>query len=494
MLHGAAIHEDFLKISKETDDTELINTLTKLKRNNYLYALFGAGITVLALILAFGTLEKYMVAILLGYFLIPTIIYFFSVSEYKLKTTKTAIEVIRNSKMGKAAREVLFDFIEEETQFCDSGVSDLPTHIKKMAEITTLLSDGQFLFSEEEKTQIQSELEALKKRIAIVTRPENPENIAKEKTINVIQKENDMKKNETKIKNFAFDDYEETPYINSIGTVIDDNSFLNALQSLYYNLASAPTILDDNSSNNIHYVMVRCLSLIDDLETDVTEEEKEKIIQKSLAIIDDVEKRKPLDVDCTIYSKDAEYFKWLREYSFANYAHALLHARFHDTVEAVYYYLKGAKTHGFSAYNYFHDYMSYLMNKIPTFADGEYFRTDIAGFSEENPIGEEYGNMNNFDMLEIAINYLEFTNGDTIAATVSKHGKIGFLTRTGSAPSTNEKFPRPVDMYDTFVITSDFKVKKARLFVYEYSTYSQPNGIYINEGYRLTIDPRKLIK
>ena len=36
LLHGAAIHEDFLKISKETDDTELINTLTKLKRNNYL--------------------------------------------------------------------------------------------------------------------------------------------------------------------------------------------------------------------------------------------------------------------------------------------------------------------------------------------------------------------------------------------------------------------------------------------------------------------------
>ena len=63
-----------------------------------------------------------------------------------------------------------------------------------MAEITTLLSDGKFLFSAEEKAQIESELEALKKRIAIVTHPENPENIAKEKTINVIQKENDMKK------------------------------------------------------------------------------------------------------------------------------------------------------------------------------------------------------------------------------------------------------------------------------------------------------------
>lgn len=360
-----------------------------------------------------------------------------------------------------------------------------------MAEITTLLSDGKFLFSAEEKAQIESELEALKKRIAIVT---HPENIAKEKTINVIQKENDMKKNKTIIKNFAFDDYKETPYVNSIGTVIDDNSFLNAAQSLYYNLAGAPTILDDDSSDKIYYVMASCLSLVCDVGTDVTEEEQEKIIQKSLAIIDDVEKRKPLGADCTIYSKDDKYFKWLREYSFANYAHALLLARFHNTVEAVYYYLKGAKTHGFSAYNYFHDYMCYQMNKIPAFADGEYFRTDIAGFSEENPIGEEYGNMNNFDMLEIAINYLEFTNGDTIAATVSKHGKIGFLTRTGSAPSTNAKFPRPVNMYDTFVITSDFKVKKARLFVYEYSTYSQPNGIYINDGYRLTIDPRRIIQ
>lgn len=131
LFHGAAINEEFLEISRKTNDTKLIDAFTKLKRNNFLYALFGAGMTVLALILAFGTLEKYMVAILLGYFLIPTIIYFFSVSEYKLKTTKTAIEVIRNSKMGKAAREVLFNFIEEETQFCDSGVSDLPTHIKK---------------------------------------------------------------------------------------------------------------------------------------------------------------------------------------------------------------------------------------------------------------------------------------------------------------------------------------------------------------------------
>lgn len=428
LFHGTAINDGFLKISRETNDTELINALTKLKRNNYLYALFGAGMTVLALILAFGTLEKYMVAILLGYFLIPTIIYFLSVSEYKENTIKTVIDVIRNSKMGNAARAEVFKLIEEETQFCDSGVSDLPTHTKKMAEITTLLSDGKFLFSAEKKAQIESELEALKKRIAIITHSENPENIAKEKTIDVIQKENDMKKNETKIKNFAFDDYKETPYVNSIGTVIDDNSFLNAAQSLYYNLAGAPTILDDNSSDNIHYVMVRCLSLIDDLVTDVTEEkneeEKEKIIQKSLDIIDDVEKRKPLGVDCTIYSKDAEYFKWLREYSFANYAHALLLARFHNTVEAVYYYLKGAKTHGFSAYNYFHDYMSYLMNKIPTFADGEYFRTDIAGFSSENPIGEEYGKANNFDMFKIAINNLEFTNGDTIASIFVGYGKI----------------------------------------------------------------------
>ena len=94
-----------------------------------------------------------------------------------------------------------------------------------MAEITTLLSDGKFLFSAEEKAQIESELETLKKRIAIVTHPENPENIAKERTIHVIQKENDMKKNKTIIKNFAFDDYKETPYVNPIGTVIDDNSF-----------------------------------------------------------------------------------------------------------------------------------------------------------------------------------------------------------------------------------------------------------------------------
>ena len=498
LFHGAAINEEFLEISRKINDTELIDKFTKLKRNNFLYALLGAGVTVIALILACGELEEYMAAILLGYFLIPTIIYFLSISEFKLSATNTALETIRNSKTGKATREDIFNLIEEEKQFCDSGVSNLPTHIKKMAEITTLLSDGQFLFSAEEKTQIQSELEALKKRIAIVTRPENPENIAKEKTIDVIQKENDMKKNETKIKNFAFDDYKETPYVNSIGTVIDDNSFLNAAQSLYYNLAGAPTILDDNSSDNIHYVMVRCLSLIDDLVTDVTEEkneeEKEKIIQKSLDIIDDVEKRKPLDVDCSIYSKDDKYFKWLQDYSFANYAHALLLAYFNKTVEAVYYYLKGFKAQGFGSRSLFGDYMTYLTNKIPAFADGEYFRTDIAGFSLDNPIGEENGNMNNFDMLEIALNYLEFTNGDTIAAAIGKNHKIGFLTRTGSAPSTNEKFPRPVDVYDTFVITSDFKVKKARLYVYEYSTYTQPNGIYINDGYRLTIDPRKLIK
>ena len=155
LFHGAAINEEFLEISRKTNDTELIDAFTKLKRNNFLYALFGAGMTVLALILAFGTLEKYMVAILLGYFLIPTIIYFFSVSEYKLNTTNTALETIRNSKTGKATREDIINLIEEETQFCDSGISDLPTHIKKMAEITKLLSDGQFLFSAEEKAQYE---------------------------------------------------------------------------------------------------------------------------------------------------------------------------------------------------------------------------------------------------------------------------------------------------------------------------------------------------
>lgn len=414
--------------------------------------------------------------------------------EYKVNTIKTVIDVIRNSKMGNAARAEVFNLIKEETQFCDSGVSDLPTHIKKMAEITTLLSDGKFLFSAEEKAQIESELEALKKRIAIVTHPENPENIAKEKTINVIQKENDMKKNKTKIKNFAFDDYKETPYVKPIGTVIDDNSFSTAAYWLYFDLLIKKPEEIDKQTESIFKLMAECFNLLNSFDDDVDDEEKEKIIQKSLAIIDDVEKRKPLDVDCTIYSKDDKYFKWLREYSFANYAHALLLARFHNTVEAVYYYLKGAKTHGFSAYNYFHDYMCYQMNKIPAFADGEYFRTDIAGFSSENPIGEEYGNMNNFDMFELAINNLEFSNGDTIASTFVGYGRIGFLSRGSVLNSNNEKFPRPVDMYDTFVITSDFKVKKARLFVYEYSTYTQPNGIYINDGYRLTIDPRRIIQ
>lgn len=363
-----------------------------------------------------------------------------------------------------------------------------------MAEITTLLSDGKFLFSAEEKAQIESELEALKKRIAIVTHPENPENIAKERTINVIQKENDMKKNKTIIKNFAFDDYKETPYVNPIGTVIDDNSFSTAAYWLYFDFLIKKPEEIDKQTESIFKLMAECYNLLNSFDDDASDEEKEKIIQKSLAIIDDVEKRKPLGADCTIYSKDAEYFKWLREYSFANYAHALLLARFHNTVEAVYYYLKGAKTHGFSAYNYFHDYMCYQMNKIPAFADGEYFRTDIAGFSEENPIGEEYGNMNNFDMFELAINNLEFTNGDTIASTFVGYGRIGFLSRGSVLNSNNEKYPFPVDYYDTFVITSDFKVKKARLFVYEYSTYTQPNGIYINDGYRLTIDPRRIIQ
>lgn len=83
--------------------------------------------------------------------------------------------------MGNAAREDIFNLIKEETQFCDSGISDLPTHIKKMAEITTLLSDGKFLFPAEEKAQIESELEALKKRIAIVTHPEKSGEYCKRK-------------------------------------------------------------------------------------------------------------------------------------------------------------------------------------------------------------------------------------------------------------------------------------------------------------------------
>lgn len=303
-----------------------------------------------------------------------------------------------------------------------------------------------------------------------------------------------MKKNKTKIKNFAFDNYKETPYVNSIGTVIDDNSFSTAAYWLYFDFLIKKPEEIDKQNESIFKLMAECYNLLNSFDDDVSDEEKEKIIQKSLAIIDDVEKRKPLDVDCTIYSKDDKYFKWLQDYSFANYAHALLLAYFNKTVEAVYYYLKGFKAQGFGSRSLFCDYMTYLTNKIPAFADGEYFRTDIAGFSSENPIGEEYGKANNFDMFELAINNLEFTNGDTIASTFVGYGRIGFLSRGSVLNSNNEKFPRPVDMYDTFVITSDFKVKKARLFVYEYSTYTQPNGIYINEGYRLTIDPRRIIQ
>lgn len=178
------INEEFLKIAKESGDRELIEAFEKAKKSNYINALIGAAVTTLALILGFGSLKRYLAAIIIGYFGIPLIFYSSSIGQFRESTVQTAIQILKESRLGREERAGIFKCAEWEIQTQHIHDDNMALHIKNIAMIEDALLNYPFLFDNEEKAQLESVLSQYKNR---QTEPcEEPENDCKEKTKPII--------------------------------------------------------------------------------------------------------------------------------------------------------------------------------------------------------------------------------------------------------------------------------------------------------------------
>lgn len=128
------------------------------------------------------------------------------------------------------------------------------------------------------------------------------------------------------------------------------------------------------------------------------------------------------------------------------------------------------------------DFIRYVLGKLK-FLDCDYAVGEGCGFSPDNPMGSYYGG--NFLVASEAMRIipeLEGDNGEIVIAKSGRTGLFGHLERRGSIPSKTTR--NIIDIYDTFIIDSNYNLKKLRLYFNGYFSSGKaliklPTGFHI---------------
>ena len=82
----------------------------------------------------------------------------------------------------------------------------------------------------------------------------------------------------------------------------------------------------------------------------------------------------------------------------------------------------------------------------------------------------------------------EGINGEVVVAHIGRTGTYGYLQRIGSTRNQNGQM---IDIYETYVIDSDFKLYKVKFFFNGYFSGGLTEAIRIAKGFRLKANSLK---
>lgn len=279
------------------------------------------------------------------------------------------------------------------------------------------------------------------------------------------------------IKNFAFENYEETPIRTPGGNVGDDflqkvydTSFMRSLNKSFTDQLIKEA---ENKSKLDPYVEAYVIgySLFGMLKEPISLPEAEK---RAAALLKKVESARPTDCKQQVGDDSEEFNEWARGYAAVNFLVAVIAGQKKEYAKSAYHFLKAFKIHLVPTRTPFADYASYVFGKIPPLAKSDYpiSKENCTGFSPTAPLGEknvptDRAYMDAF-FVNAALYNLETKDGGEIAAIQLGSRRRGFMQRIGSTVSPMPEYPLPIDIYDTFIIDKEYNVYRARLWVNAY--------------------------
>lgn len=179
LIYGIPITNSILNIFTESGDYEICKELKRLKKYYVINILIGAAFTILAIILMAGSLNKYKIPIILGYFVVHIGVLVFFGGKFKNEAIEKTMDIVINSEEGKSIRGAFFASLDVlEKLLNGSNPFHAETYDTKFIELEEFFDSNAYLFTTEERISIGQRLIKAKNQI---------ENIRKEK----INEEND---------------------------------------------------------------------------------------------------------------------------------------------------------------------------------------------------------------------------------------------------------------------------------------------------------------
>lgn len=300
------------------------------------------------------------------------------------------------------------------------------------------------------------------------------------------------------IDDFAFDNYTPKRITARNGETVSNNHFFKVCDMFFAGISNLYVDItdedfceigraeqsDETKRENDYYAFLEdCYNIYHRVREKMTEDEWTEIFAETENIKSELKENEPLECPHILSFDYEEYCDWIKKCAALDYFLGLLYGFKGEIVKSSYHFLRASKRNTPVSHimidNLFACYIDFILERLPSYATKTYYREDVYGFSPRKPFGEKYGNHENRELTEKAIKYCEFTNGNFFACCADTERDIGFFKR--KAKLTLERsaaYPNPMDVYDTFVLTSDYNVYKARVFAYEYTCYFDIEEIY----------------
>ena len=160
----------------ENTDTEVYKDLQKVKKCYVINIISGVAFTILAIVLTAGSLNKYKVSVILGYFVIHIGVLVFFGGRFKSEVLGKIMEIVINSEEGRNLRRAFFaslDVLEKllsiKTHF------HTETYDPRFNELEEFFDSNAYLFTTEERISIGQRLIKAKTQIEDIRNNENNE-------------------------------------------------------------------------------------------------------------------------------------------------------------------------------------------------------------------------------------------------------------------------------------------------------------------------------
>lgn len=171
----------------------------------------------------------------------------------------------------------------------------------------------------------------------------------------------------------------------------------------------------------------------------------------------------------------------LHEFAVLNALIGTVYAYKEEPVVAAYHFMWALKTEMIELSLPWCDFIKCVLRELPPLVTEEYVG-DGCGFSADDPMGSVGGTVLNARNALRLISDMVGMHKEIVVAKLGRTGMFGHCVRLGStdSPATNNM----IDIYETYVIERNYKIKKVKLYVNGYYPRSLSYTVKCPDGFR----------